>query len=140
MAVTKVLARGWTLTVGAGLVAVGGTNSLTFSGGKTDAETTTFDSAGWAEHIVAERTRSIGVEGFFLEDPANGDRNAGQEAMETLASAVGADSIDEFVLTSPGGTTYSFDGSVEIGDIGGGNNDPTSWSATITVTGEITKV
>jgi len=138
MAVTKVLARGWALTVGAGLVAVGGINSITFSGGKTDAETTTFASAGWAEHIVAERTRSISVEGFFLEDSATGDRDAGQEAIETLNDAVGADSIGEFTLTSPGGTVYSFDGSVEVGDIGGGNNDPTSWSATITVTGEIT--
>jgi len=135
MAVTKVLARDWTVTVGG--TAIGGINSITFSSSKTNAETTDFASSGWAEHIVAERTRSMSCEGFFMEDEDTGDRNAGQSAIEALAELFSADSLGTFVLTSPGGTTYTFSASVELADIGGGNNDPTSWGFTAEVSGSV---
>ena len=332
MAVEKVLARDWKLEIanGGGWSEIGGLNSLTFSGGKTDAETTDFDDAGWAAHIVAERTRTLSGEGFFLEmskaknyvasltvthaatadgnvtvtcgsdaivvgvlngdtvsvvagkiateidddanwtaaavsdvvyiihtadgdeftasfvdtgttgvtasityedrldyvtqltvltpvDPAgagnvtvtlnvddivvalansdtttqvatkiaaeiedtagwcsrsngaivtifvpttgadfiasyvdtdstgatasivqSGDRDTGQELLEAVNDELAADSLENFRLTSPGSTVYSFSASVETGDVGGGNNDPTSFSFTLTVDSDIT--
>lgn len=332
MAIEKVLARDWTTEIkdGGGYSKIGGLNSLTFSGGKTDAEVTDFDSDGWAEHMAAERTRSVAGEGFFLEmsrsknyvasltvthaatgdgnvtvtcgsdaivvavlngdtiaqvagkiatevdDDANwtaqavsdvvyimhtadgdgftasfvdtdatgvtasityedrldyvtaltvltpvgpaaagnvtvtldlgdivvalanndtatvvatkiaaevegeagwcarstgatvtifipttgadftatyvdtdttgatasivqsGDRDRGQQLTETVNSEMAVDSLEDYRLTSPGGTEYTFSASVEVGDQGGGNNDPSSWSFTLTVDGEVT--
>ena len=135
MAVTKVLARGWELKIGA--TEVKGINTLTFASTKNDADGTTFQSAGKLEHLVASRGNSITVAGFFLEDEANGARNAGQAAVEALAKEIGPDSLGAFTLTSPGGTAYTFNASAELADIGGGNDDNTSWGVTLTVSGGI---
>ena len=144
MAVKKVLARNWEVRVGStdgsGGTEIKGINSIGFTFDKEDAETTDFDSEGWAEHIPAERGRSLTLEGFFLEDPANGTRDSGQDEVEDLADEVGHDGIEEFTLKSPGGTEKYFDASVNIQDIGGANNEPTSWGAELTVTGQVSEV
>ena len=144
MAITKVLARGWTLEVNTGteeepeFTPIGGINTFTFSNSKNDADITDFDSEGYMEHIVASRSFEISMEGFYLEDLATGDRDAGQEKVEEYGNLVGEDSLRTYRLTTPGGTVKTFLASTNIGDQGGGNDDPTSWGATLTVSGQIT--
>lgn len=143
MAVTKVLARGWILKVNTGTEAVpvftevNGLNTFTFSNSKNDADTTDFNSAGFVEHIVASRSFEISGEGFFLEDKSTGDRDAGQEKVEEYGLLVGEDSLRTWTLTTPGGTVRTFKASVVVGDQGGGNDDPTSWGFTLTVSATI---
>src|SRR5690606_15606183 len=95
MALVKVLARDWKVEIESGnnFIAVNGVNSFTIEFSKTDANTTSFDTAGWDEHIVASRGATITVEGFYLEDPSTGDRDPGQAAVESLAEKVGHESI-----------------------------------------------
>jgi hypothetical protein len=141
MAVTKVLARGWKFEVYDTdtllYVEVTGINTFTFTRGKNDADTTDFDSEGYEEHMAASRNFEITGEGFYKEDLSTGDRDLGQEIMEDYAELVGEDSLRQFRMTSPGGTEKEFNASVNIGDVGGGNDDPTSWGFTLTVSGKL---
>lgn len=145
MAKLKVLARNWKIEVNTGTEAlptwtkVGGINTFTLSNDKEDADTTDFESAGFAEHMVAGRSNEISFEGFFLED-ATGVRDTGQEFVETKAEEVGPASIVALRITSPGGKAKQYKGSFSVGDVGGGNNDPTSWGANYTVSGKPTSV
>jgi len=146
MAATKVLARGWVLSINTGTYAVPvwtevkGINTLTFSNSKNDADTTDFNSDGDMEHMVASRSREIAVEGFYLEDISTGDRDAGQEACETLAELTGNTSLGDFKLVSPAANGKRFYASANIGDVGGGNDDPTSWGVTLTISGKPTVI
>jgi len=144
MALTKVLARDWKLEVeneAGEFVKVGGIETFEFGGGKTDEDTTDFDSDGWAEHIPTLRSRTLTMSGFRLEDTTTGERDPGQEIIDDLANKTGEEGLGNFSLTSPGGTVYEFKGSVEPTGPGGGHTNVTSWGATITVSGkvEITK-
>lgn len=146
MAKVKVLARNWIIEVNTGTDAVpawtkvGGINSFTVSGDKEDTDTTDFDNAGWGDHIVASRSRSISFEGFFLEDQTDGSRDAGQEFIEEQSEEIGPDSISETRITSPAGTVTEYRGSYSTGDVGGGVNDATSWGAELTVAGKPVRV
>ena len=136
MAVTKVNARDWTVEVrDAGdttWVEVGGLNTITFGREAAEVDTTDNDSAGADEHEVMSRGKTITIEGRFLEDTSNGTRDTGQARVETLADAVGASSLGKFRFTSPGGTAETWaTASVQLGDVGGGHTDKTSWAATI---------
>lgn len=140
MAVTKVLARGWKLevedpTMTGTWIQVKGLKTFTFSESKEDADTTDFDSGGWAEHMVAQRAKEIGVEAHYLEDKQTGDRDPGQEAVEVYAAKVGEDSLGKFRITSPGGTARTFYASAVVGERGGGINDPSNWNCTLTISG-----
>jgi predicted secreted protein len=140
MAVRKILARELTLEVedstpGSWLT-IGGLRTLTLDNGKTDADTTDFDSGGWAEHMVAERSGTITLAGLYLEDADSGARDAGQERCEELALLVGAASLGSFQVTTPGGTVKSFTASVNVSGPSGGHNDPAAWSATLTLSGQ----
>ncbi len=133
----EILARDWTIEVydGTDYITIGGINSFTLSTSKDNAETTTFDSAGWGEHIPAERTKSVSLEGYYLEDDT-GTRDAGQTEIETLAEEMGQAGIETVHLASPnGGFEVWLDGSFDTSDIGGGNNDPTSWGFEFELTG-----
>lgn len=148
MAVTKVDARAWAFAIwdpaanagAGGYVEVGGINSMTIGRESETTDTTDFDSAGKAEHQIMQRGRTITIEGFHLEDPGTGARDSGQQLVESLAEAVGDASLQDFQITSPGGTTYTQKVSAELGDVGGGNNDKTSWSATLARSGGTTVV
>lgn len=147
MATTKINARDWTFEIGDGdpggtgevYTEIGGINTMTIGREAEDTDTTTFESAGNAEHEVMQRGRTFEVEGFYLEDVADGTRDPGQEMVETVGDAVGTNSLRNLRITSPGGTTLTQQVSVEVGDVGGGNNDKTSWSATFTRSGATTK-
>jgi len=145
MALVKVLARDWVTEINTGTeetpvwTPIGGVETLTFSQDKEDADDTDFNSQGWAEHMVVQRSNSLTLEGKYMEDPQTGERDPGQEAVEQAGEAIGYDSLKQFRLTSPGGTVRTFKASVLIGDIGGGLNDKTSWGAELTISGPITK-
>jgi hypothetical protein len=141
MAVTKVLARGWkveveTTTPGT-YIEVKGLTQLEFGDDPTRSDTTDFNSQGAAEHIVAERSHTLSIEGRYLEDPDTGDRDPGQERVEEIGRAVGSSSLGNFRLTSPGGNIATFQASASISK-GGSTNDPTNWQAELQVSGPIT--
>ena len=48
----------------------------------------------------------------------------------------GLGALGRFVVTSPGGNTITFEGSVEVTLAGGGNNDAAAWACTVTISGE----
>lgn len=150
MPVTKVLARGWKVEIDGDPLAslptgtpvyteIKGLNTLTFGGDKNEAETTSFDSDGWEEHLPASRSRTLSFEGYYYEDEATGDRDPGQGMVEDYNELNGPQGLGNFRLTSPGGKVKTFNGSVNVGDVGGGNDDPTSWGAEIKVSGKVNK-
>jgi len=90
MAVQKILARQWTKKIRTStgpdvFTDILGINSFTVATSKQDADTTDFDSNGWQEHLPATRGVTISLDGYRMEDPSNGDRDAGQAAVEALA-------------------------------------------------------
>ncbi len=140
MAVTTNLARGTTFYVDTGggtWVQVLGVSNVSHTASASDADTTTFDSAGRKTHLKASRGDAFTISGFALEDPDNGDRDAGQEAVEAWAQQIGPDSVQAFRVVSPGGVVREFDGTATVNLGGGGNDAPNAWSATVTVTGAI---
>ena len=117
MALTKVLARDWVFEVennSGTFVPVGGVETFEFSGGKTDEDTTDFNSGGWAEHIPTLRSRTLTVNGFRLEDESTGERDPGQELIDELANKTGEEGLGNFKLTSPGGFWFSCDGRASL--------------------------
>lgn len=147
MTVTKILARdhgkNWEINTGTTSVPVWtkikGINSWSPSPSKNDADTTDFDDDGRTAHMVASRGDEFTITGFYLEDPNDGTRDPGQSAVETLAAAVGYDSLKPVRFTSPGGNRLEFVASANVTIGGGGNDDPSAWEATLTVSGKITK-
>jgi hypothetical protein len=141
----KVSARDWSFELNTGTEAIpawteiGGLNTFEISREHEETDTTDFASAGAAEHEVMQRGRSIKVEGFFLEN-ADSTRDAGQQAVEDLADAVGAASRKQLRVSSPNGKTFTQKVSAAIEPVGGGNNDKTSWGATFKRSGTTTVV
>jgi hypothetical protein len=145
MPITKVLARKWKAEIGTQIATpvytvINGLTTLTFSNDKEDVDTTDFTSDGRVEHMVASRSAEVSIEGFMLEDTSNKGRDPGQQAVEAAGNAIGASSLYPIRITTPGGTVKTFQASVTIGDMGGGNNDASSWGATFVVSGSITSV
>lgn len=132
----EILARGFTFTIDG--TAIGGINSFSIGSDKADADTTKFSNQGHRSHLPASRGKTVTLSGLYQEDPDTGARDAGQAAVELLAEKVGYDGMAEFVITSPGGNTKTFDASAKMADLGGGNDDPTSWGVELTVDGEVT--
>lgn len=151
MAITKFLARDLAIAIstGAGVdtlpgtsddvwTSIGGLNSLTHAPSTSRADTSSFDSNGRDEHLIASRGESWTLAGFSLEDVANGDKDPGQAAVEALGKLVGPAGMGYFKVTSPGGNMILFEASVEVTLQGGGNNDAAAWQAVLTVNGEPT--
>ena len=136
----KFLAREIEVTVNT--ETVGGLTSVGFSSSKNDADTTDFASEGQMEHIPASRSREVSLEGNWIAgDP-------GQAAILTSADLVGDAGTVPVTLTFPDGEdeqeepqtkVYSFDATVNMEGPGGGNDDPATFSATLTVTGAVTR-
>lgn len=142
MAKVKVLARDWKVEIQKPnaleetYVEINGINSITFGSSKNDADTTSFDNGGVNTHIVASRGYSLSVEGMYLVDVNTGERDEGQQLTEDLADQIGPASIGGFRVTDPAGNVRKFMASVNVGDVGGGNDDPTSWGAECTISGK----
>ncbi|MDP3983986.1 MAG: hypothetical protein Q8Q52_03140, partial [Acidimicrobiia bacterium] len=79
MAVTKINADGWSFEVNA--VAIKGIEDFDISRAITRADTIDFESEGSEEHRVIRRGKVLTLNGHYLEDEANGDRDPGQQAI-----------------------------------------------------------
>jgi len=141
----KQLARLFSFSIDDGtsaMVDIKGITSFSPSQEKNDADTTTFDSEGWIEHMVASRGVTFEIEGYHIEDEETGDRDPGQGRIEEIGQLVGIGSVVPFELTSPGGTVVTMNVSVDSPmfgqSTGGGNDDPAGWSCTLTVSGKPT--
>ena len=145
MAKVKVISRDIVVKINGGTsevpdwVEIKGLNSVTFSSSKNDADTTTFDEGGWGSHIVANRSRSASIEGLYLVDVETGDRDEGQALVDEYNNKIGPDSLAEFKIEFPGKLAKRFKASVNVSDIGGGNDDPMPWGAELTVSGKVTE-
>lgn len=144
MGVTKVLARGFKFEVqvsaqdgGTEWEEIKGINTFTWANSKSSANTTSFDENGRQSHLPASRGATLTLEGFYLEDPDTGERDPGQKAVEDLAKLVGPEGLGTFRITSPGGKVKEFQASANIGGVGGGTDDPASWSVELEISGEI---
>ena len=145
MTLRKLLARDVLIEVNEGSdlspswLEIKGVNSITTNSTKNDANTTTFDTDGWLEHITASRGFSFGLGGLRLEDPETGARDPGQEFVEELAFLFTYEAFAPFRITSPGGEVWTFEGSVDNQPLGGGNDDPNAWNVTVNVNGAVTR-
>lgn len=147
MAQVKVLARNWGLYVFDQAATDAGTgediyqkiHGVTTFGIEPDmeqADTTDFDSSGFSEHLPSSRSSSISLEGQYKEDDTDGTQDPGQKILDDLAEKVGTAAITRFRIKSPGGTVKEYNVSVTPGTTGGGVSDPTSWGATLNVSGK----
>jgi hypothetical protein len=131
MAATEVAAAGWVFTINA--VPIEGIDSFTLSADEKQADTTTFDDAGFESHLVIRRGRSLKLSGKYMEDGAS--QATGQAAVEASALLVGSAAVAAYTITSPGGVAIAFSGTVKMDDMGGGNDDVAKWGCEITRTG-----
>jgi hypothetical protein len=131
----KVLGREFTIEIGS--TAIAGLKSIAIDTSETDAETTDFDSGGWAEHLAAERSATVTLSGLYVEDADSGTQDEGQAAVEALAILTGESSLETFTITSPGGITKTFSASAQVSGPSGGTNDAATWGAVLKVSGAI---
>jgi hypothetical protein len=139
MPVTKVNAENWTFEVqdDAAWLNIAGIEDFDVSRNTTRADTTDFDSEGVEENRVIRRGKQLTLNGHYLEDEADGARNAGQGRVTELAESVGSAAEETFRFTSPGGTVYTFSATVEEGT-SGDKNDVTKFSYNLLRTGATT--
>lgn len=141
---TDIPARDFTFELNTGTIGVpvwtpvGGINTWSHTPQSKDADTTVFDDDGNEAHMKIRRGHQFTLAGLFKEDPANGDRDAGQEAVEAWGLLIGSASKKQFRITSPGGSLRTFLATATVTSGGGADADATSWSAAITVSGAIT--
>jgi len=141
MTVTESLARDCTWDINTGSISVPdwtpilGWSDWDFSPSSGDADTRTAEDDGWDSSLKAMRGASYTLTGLRQEDPDNGDRDEGQEAVEVLSRAISTASVGQFRLTFPSGTTLIFLATVEAKPAGGGKDSPNAWNATLKQTG-----
>lgn len=119
---------------------IGGLNSWSPSPSKNDADTTKFANQGWQSHLPASRGLEHTLSGMVQVDPSSGARDPGQAKCEALSRLMGVAGIGQFRHTMTGGTVNTFEGSVNVTRGGGGNDDPSAWECTITMSGPPTTV
>jgi len=117
-----------------------GVTNINHTPTKTDADTGHFGAAGRARHIVAERGDEFTLTCVYLVDPDTGEIPPGHKALRDLGKKIGYQSLGEFRITGPGGYGIQFRASANVGQPGGGRNDPGTFDVTLTVTGDITEV
>ena len=117
-----------------------GLTDVSTSPTKNDADTTDYDTGGWVSHLVASRGYALTLSGQRVEDPYTGERDPGQEAVEVAALSTGYDSMVGFRVSSRVNDMTYIEGqvSIEITPLGGGNDAPAAWDATVTFDGEPT--
>lgn len=115
---------------------IGGIESfdLNPSEGEESTETTTFASNGIAESQAMQRGASLQVSGKAVRNGTTPD--AGQEAADNLAQQVGEESLGGFRFRHKDDTEWTnWIAWVSKANVGGGNNDKTSWGANFTRSG-----
>lgn len=105
------------------------------------ADTSSFDEAGRASHLVASRGDSFELTGHKKIDLVTGAGSPGQEAVEASALRIGPDAEESYRYSVRGsGVGIVFVATVELTRPGGGTNDVASWGAALEVTGAVTPV
>jgi hypothetical protein len=118
---------------------VGGVTGTSHKPSTNRVDTKNNDSGGREEHMVTRRGDTFNVKAQRLEDASTGDRDAGQEAIEVSARAVGSAAKKQYRLTSPGGNTLIFLATAQVTEFDGCTDDVANWEAELVVTGDITR-
>lgn len=122
-------------------IEIGGLTSATPNPGENEetVDTTDFDSDGAYEQVIMQRGATLEIEGSMLKDDTTGEQDAGQARLETLGAAVGYASLGRARFRHPMDTVWKiWTCTVSLAEQGGGNNDMTSWGATLTRSGAST--
>ncbi|MFA9432891.1 MULTISPECIES: phage tail tube protein [unclassified Egicoccus] len=135
-------AREWTFEISDGaaeptFIEIGGLDNFGWDRQTASEETDDFSSQGQGASLPMRRASTIALSGHRLEDPDTGDRDPGQEEIETSAELIGAAAVRDFQVTTPGGKVGTFVGWAEMGSTGGGKNNKTGWAATLHINGRI---
>lgn len=112
--------------------------SATFNPSENEetADTTTFDSDGEYEQLIMQRGAVMEMEGFLRKDSTSGALDAGQGRVAELAKLKGVPSLGVLRFRHPMETEWTiWNATFSVGEQGGGTNDMTSWSATVTKSG-----
>lgn len=140
MALVKYLARDFVFELNTGTVAVpvwtpiGGLVTWSPTTEKEDVDDTTFDNDGIKAHKVVSRGAGLTLEGFYIVDNVTGARDPGQDALITLAGAIGYDSTKQLRITEPAGKTV-MSVSADVNHGGGDKNANSAFTATLTRSG-----
>lgn len=144
MAVDKILAKNFPIYINTGSESVPvwtqikGINSVTRAPSTATVDGRDYDSGTRLEPMVVNRGDTFTASGFRMQDETTGTRDAGQAAVETSARLVGQAARSQYQIQGPGGTTITFNANAEVNDLGGGADDLATWSATLTVVGDVT--
>lgn len=146
MATRPIDARGWLFEVESApdtWLPISNINSFTMNPGENEetAETTHFGSDGQYEEDVMQRGASISLEGQHAADTESGAQDPGQAYIDTTwAAGLGVESHNRFRFRHETQTTnwVVWDATMTPGEKGGGNNDKSSWSATVRRSGPAT--
>ncbi|MFF7146044.1 phage tail tube protein [Streptomyces nodosus] len=104
------------------------------------AETTAFESEGHYEQDVMQRGASLSLEGQYRVDKTSSEQDPGQAYIDhEWAERLGIESRNLVRWRHKSQTSWVvWEATVTPGEQGGGTNEKTSWSATITRCGPAT--
>lgn len=143
MAEEHVLLRECTAEINTGTEAVpvwveiGGLGPIELSV-KKEKKTVKVNSDGkWKNERVTEMQFTWKLKGARLEDPGDGSRDAGQEAVEAMNLLAGYNSTKQTRMTSPGGEVIVHQSSVECNPWAGDEDGFMSWEAEFTSEGAV---
>lgn len=106
------------------------TGTVSYNENEEFADTTVWDSLGYYSQEKMQLGSSLSLEGRFLQDPATGVRDPGQELVEAHATLLGYDSQVDVRFRYPGSTAWkAWTATISVGEQGGGNNEKVSWAA-----------
>ncbi|MFE1070998.1 phage tail tube protein [Streptomyces sp. NPDC058783] len=141
-------ARGWIFEVedaDAGTetwLPVLGITTFTVNPGENEevADTTAFDSEGQYSQDVMQRGATLSLEGQYRIDKTTKAQDPGQAYIDTVwANLLGIESQNRIRYRHTSQTKWAiWDATVTPGEQGGGTNEKTTWSATITRCGAAT--
>ncbi|MCG5220264.1 phage tail tube protein [Streptosporangium sp. KLBMP 9127] len=104
-------------------------------------ETTDFDSEGVYEGEIMQRGASMELEGQLMKDDATGALPPGRARVEAMCGEdkVGYDSLGQIRFRHPMDAQWRiWTCTFTLAEQGGGNNDKSSWGATLTKSGATT--
>jgi hypothetical protein len=145
MATDKVLLRDVTVEINTGTeaspdwAAVENKLTVEHTPSTTRTDVTDCDSDGADENRVTSRGHTFAFQYHRKEDAADGSRDPAQEALETAARAIGAASLSQYRITSPGGNTLTFKATAQVKELSGGHNDHIKCDAELVVSGDIAR-
>lgn len=119
-----------------------GITTFTVNPGENEetADTTAFDSEGHYEQDVMQRGATLSLEGQYRIDKTTKAQDPGQAYIDTVwANLLGIESQNRVRYRHTSQTKWAvWSATVTPGEQGGGTNEKTTWSATITRCGAAT--